>query len=604
MVKHGVSQLSNTKKRKTTDSTSSNSNGLWLASIPPPSENNASSAGNNSIVAYSSKHLCPPPTEKEKNTVDTNEGTNTADPPTSSPSKTRSFVWLHFEKIKNSDGKETSRVRCLWCGKNYQGGSAMGTSGLRKHLRVTCKKFPHKQQLIDAEIKKDKSQKTLTFLKSINTESPKIGTWCFDQEVCRKALVEMIIKDELPFRFVEREGFREFIQVALKKRLLKKNVFILDGDAFHMRYFAHILQLIVKDGLQISQVSIKKIRDVVKYIRSSPQRMDLFKKACELANLKNKSSLQLDCLTRWNSTYLMLDCALGYQKAFDMLEDIDSKFLADSGDDLPSEVDWTKAKVLIKFLKKFYDATCKLSGTLYSTSNLYFPEVIKILKELDTSKIIKDSELSQMTIEMRGKFDQYWGSLDKMNVMLFVAVVLDPRCKLKYLKAKYTIYYGEDEAKNLEKMVKTALELMVDEYKIIEDQLHMGEVVGSSEKSAYDSGPSEMETEEEIDEFFLEEEAQQNLSKISELDRYFEEFTEKFTIDFDILAWWKVNSVRYPILSKVARDVLAIQASTVASESAFSTGGRTLDQYRSSLLPTTAEKLFKILRLVNHLCQD
>ncbi|XP_048234299.1 zinc finger BED domain-containing protein RICESLEEPER 1-like [Ricinus communis] len=280
---------------------------------------------------------------------------------------------------------------------------------------------------------------------------------------------------------------------------------------------------------------------------------------------------------------------LTLMKAFDMLEDIDSKFLADFGDDLPSEVDWTKAKVLIKFLKKFYDATCKLSGALYSTSNLYFLEVIKILKELDASKIIKDSELSQMTIEMRAEFDKYWGSLDKMNVMLFVAVVLDPRCKLKYLKAKYTIYYGEDEAKNLEKRVKIALELMVDEYKIIEDQLHMGEVVGSSEKSAYDSGPSDMETEEEIDEFFLEEEAQQNLSKISELDRYFEEFAEKFTIDFDILTWWKVNSVRYPILSKVARDVLAIQASTVASESAFSTGGRTLDQYRSSLLPTTAE---------------
>ncbi|KAH9685852.1 hypothetical protein KPL70_014129 [Citrus sinensis] len=43
-----------------------------------------------------------------------------------------------------------------------------------------------------------------------------------------------------------------------------------------------------------------------------------------------------------------------------------------------------------------------------------------------------------------------------------------------------------------------------------------------------------------------------------------------------ILLWWKVNKSKYPILQKIARDILAIPVSTVASESAFSTGGRKL----------------------------
>jgi hypothetical protein len=55
--------------------------------------------------------------------------------------------------------------------------------------------------------------------------------------------------------------------------------------------------------------------------------------------------------------------------------------------------------------------------------------------------------------------------------------------------------------------------------------------------------------------------------------------------------WWKQNSCRYPILSKLVKDVLASPVSTVASESTFSTGGRVLDTYRSSLTPEMAEAL-------------
>jgi hypothetical protein len=60
---------------------------------------------------------------------------------------------------------------------------------------------------------------------------------------------------------------------------------------------------------------------------------------------------------------------------------------------------------------------------------------------------------------------------------------------------------------------------------------------------------------------------------------------------FDILSWWKLNGPKFPVLAAIARDVLAIQTSTVASESCFSTGGRVIDQFRSSLTPKTVEGL-------------
>ncbi|KAL5723197.1 hypothetical protein ACHQM5_006621 [Ranunculus cassubicifolius] len=61
---------------------------------------------------------------------------------------------------------------------------------------------------------------------------------------------------------------------------------------------------------------------------------------------------------------------------------------------------------------------------------------------------------------------------------------------------------------------------------------------------------------------------------------------------FDILNWWKVKGkISYPTLALVAKDILAIQVSTVASESAFSTGGRVIDPFRSSLTPKSVEAL-------------
>ena len=83
-----------------------------------------------------------------------------------------------------------------------------------------------------------------------------------------------------------------------------------------------------------------------------------------------------------------------------------------------------------------------------------------------------------------------------------------------------------------------------------------------------------------------------NVERKSELDRYLLESSEDPDVeDFDILMWWKMNSSRYRVLSQTACDVLAIPVSTIESEFAFSTGGRVLDLFCSSLSPNTVEAL-------------
>ena len=82
----------------------------------------------------------------------------------------------------------------------------------------------------------------------------------------------------------------------------------------------------------------------------------------------------------------------------------------------------------MKFLSIFYEATLRFSGSLCVTSNTYFHELISIENQLQQlCNVDRDPLLKSMAVEMKKKYDKYWGSMDNINLMLFVAVVLDPR---------------------------------------------------------------------------------------------------------------------------------------------------------------------------------
>ncbi|KAL6494512.1 hypothetical protein OROGR_031312 [Orobanche gracilis] len=86
-------------------------------------------------------------------------------------------------------------------------------------------------------------------------------------------------------------------------------------------------------------------------------------------------------------------------------------------------------------------------------------------------------------------------------------------------------------------------------------------------------------------------EEKQSSAKKTKFNRYKEANCVKECASFDVLYWWSKNSNDYPILARMARDILAFPVSTVASESTFSTGGRILSPYRSSLNPQMVEAL-------------
>ncbi|CAN1850820.1 Putative AC transposase [Linum perenne] len=75
----------------------------------------------------------------------------------------------------------------------------------------------------------------------------------------------------------------------------------------------------------------------------------------------------------------------------------------------------------------------------------------------------------------------------------------------------------------------------------------------------------------------------------TELVWYLRDNGTKWDEQVSILKWWKLMSGMYPVLSKMARDVLAVPITTVASEAAFNACGRVLDEFTSSLSSSLAE---------------
>ncbi|KAI5318808.1 hypothetical protein L3X38_038516 [Prunus dulcis] len=188
---------------------------------------------------------------------------------------------------------------------------------------------------------------------------------------------------------------------------------LLEGKYMHIRCCAHIVNLIVRDGLKKLEKKILYIRNAVKYIRSSPKRLEDFKSCVKKEQIECKGLVVLDVSAWWNSTYMMLEAALKFGKTFwRMGEDDEGPYISWFGEEEPDLKDGVV----------FCDATLKMSVTLHPASHTTFHDLIameqeiedllmeeeELLSETQTSKVLKD-----MTLNMKMKFKKYWGDLDK-----------------------------------------------------------------------------------------------------------------------------------------------------------------------------------------------
>ncbi|WZZ50837.1 hypothetical protein YC2023_050944 [Brassica napus] len=233
-------------------------------------------------------------------------------------------------------------------------------------------------------------------------------------------------------------------------------ILLCGGEVFYVRCAAHILNLIVQEGLKVIKDSLHKIRESVKYVTASETCEMTFAKCVDAAGIKENAGLIMDVQKRRNSTFYMLERALLYRETFVKLEIHDRrnyKFL-------PTATKWSKAEKICVFLEPFAKITSLMSDSKYPTSNLYFYQVRKIHNWLQINEENDDEIIRDMVIPMKEKFDKYW---EEVSDLFAMTAVFDPRLKLpvvEYCLGRLDMSTRDAKMKNL----RLKLEILFESY--------------------------------------------------------------------------------------------------------------------------------------------
>lgn len=86
----------------------------------------------------------------------------------------------------------------------------------------------------------------------------------------------------------------------------------MGGKFFHIQCCAQILDLIMKDEMDVNEQDVEKSWDNTTILRSTPKKIENFETIAHHLNFAYSKKLMIDCRSRWSIAYLMLSIAFEY----------------------------------------------------------------------------------------------------------------------------------------------------------------------------------------------------------------------------------------------------------------------------------------------------
>ncbi|XP_064476239.1 zinc finger BED domain-containing protein 4-like [Ornithodoros turicata] len=329
--------------------------------------------------------------------------------------------------------------------------------------------------------------------------------------------------------------------------------------------FAHTLELAINDARACTPAVdqlCKRARHIVghyKHSSSAQKRLD------EYQRRKGQSVLRLvqDIVTRWNSQYLMLSRLLELKEAVTV-----ELAASDSAIDGLTATEWKHASELVEALRPLFDATVTASTEQYPSLSSQIPMIFGILHYLDN--ISDTSGFSKnLAKSIRVRFPVY--DEDKEACL---AMFLDPRFKSTIFK------------KDAHKL-KWLKGLILDELNAHATWSELEGELTDFEQSANNVAATSSQVWNAFDNLA-------NSDEVFQPEREIEGYANDVLLKRDLspCQWWQTTGrFSYPHLAQLCYRYLAIPATSVRSERAFSAAGAVVCARRERLLSEHVEQL-------------
>ena len=236
-----------------------------------------------------------------------------------------------------------------------------------------------------------------------------------------------------------------------------------------------------------------------------------------------------------------------------------------------NDADWQLLKTIRVFLSYFVKLTKFASTARYP--NLpgvipYFNYAFDAIEAFDVSRI-QDSGAQEILARAKqaahDKLAAYYAG--SHEPIITTATILDPRLKTDYFRACKWTTSEIKEARG--KFASTFNEYKQDDN--AESISNAGKSVNSDLSAPFPKNVITLDS----------------MERSSEMDRYLDDARVEAESGFDVLAWWKAHETSYPTLARMARDFLAIPASSVPSERVFSSATTLVSKKRTRLSDKT-----------------
>ncbi|KAI3880976.1 hypothetical protein MKX03_007822 [Papaver bracteatum] len=316
---------------------------------------------------------------------------------------------------------------------------------------------------------------------------------------------------------------------------------------------ARTLNLIIEDGLRNAKPVISKIREFVLELNTSPKISSDFKQTAS-AYQEGSWEFPIDVSTRWSGSYAMLDIARKASKSMDAVIRKHADTL-DGSCILLNPGEKVSVSIMHLFLEPFQKTASNICTSKFPTVGLvlfFMDHVFEMISACRGSRNAPDwLKNCADDMEVKGKIynDQV------QSLYTYMAVILDPRIKVGLIPERF----------KLESNLKEARDHFLRHY----SNTHFPPPANGYSPQENDDGGNWKRRRVDLP------------TSTDELNQYLSEAPSPITTD--ILDWWKRNSSKYPRLSVMARDFLAVQSTSVSPDEAFSEKGDEVDNQRFCL---------------------